>query len=189
AHPKTVFLLGWLEGEPYSFLPREAGPDAGAEAGREPEAGPEAEGAQEAEAGPEAEGAGEAEGGPGGEAEAGPVEPASRFERWRRLFESPAEGRRARLEGDPERGASLLAAVRWVGEDLGVLEWPELGYLAWLERIACLHAQGGNAGKEAKKELGRFRDWWPRKRPPEARVSRVAAEVERFLEGSPAEKD
>ena len=108
-------------------------------------------------------------------------EPPSRFRRWQDPFAGLSRGRAMRLGGDPGKARELLATVRWVRDDLSLVEWPELVYLAWLERVACLHDEGRRDAASAA--LKQFRRWWPDDRPAASRVSTQARQLKRLLDG------
>lgn len=105
-----------------------------------------------------------------------PGTPTTPRDRWLRKFSALAEARALRLAGDVEGARTALAVVEWIGADMRILDWPELGFLAWLERIRC-SANESPDGHEARAEFARFRQWWPEERPAESRVSVIAAEV------------
>lgn len=106
----------------------------------------------------------------------------SAFRRWRRRFSLLAQARTIRQEGDPSQSLELLDSVRWVDSEFRVLDWPELGFLVWLERVQGIRDVGGV--DRAKSEFNRFRAWWPRDRAPESRVSREANRIELLLDGA-----
>lgn len=103
------------------------------------------------------------------------------FERWRRPFQLLASAHAKRVAGDPAGARGLLSGIEWVGPDLAVLPWPELGFLAWIERITCLYHEG--QGEAAAREFERFRQWWPASRAPGTRVARQADSLHILLEG------
>lgn len=102
-------------------------------------------------------------------------------------FVSIGRARTLRVDGDPAAGVDLLAPVRFVEDDLTLTLWPEVVYLAWLERIACLHAAGRT--EDAQDEWTTFRKWWPEDRPEESRVTATAREVDAFLKSDEASGD
>lgn len=105
----------------------------------------------------------------------------SDFQRWRRRFSLVAQARRLREGGDPTGALALLEPVTWVDAQFRVMDWPETGFLAWLERIRAHHDVGDDTS--ALEEFRRFRKWWPRDRAPESRVSEEALRVQVVLEG------
>lgn len=105
---------------------------------------------------------------------------SSRFERWRNRFEVLARSRTLRASGRALEAMRLLENVSWVGPDLEVLDWPELGFLAWLERVRC-HVDLDQRA-EAEAAFREFRRWWPQDRAPLSRVSVLAKLVQESLQ-------
>ncbi|MEM7164312.1 MAG: serine/threonine-protein kinase [Planctomycetota bacterium] len=102
--------------------------------------------------------------------------PTTPRERWRARFDALAVARAQRLAGDLTAARAALAVIPWVGPDMRTTDWPELGYLAWLEEVLCVLAEQPD-GAEARREFARFREWWSVDYPQESRVSVAAAAV------------
>lgn len=101
--------------------------------------------------------------------------PGTALARFSAPFIALPAARALRVGGDPEGALRALDSIRFVADDLRVQPWPEIAYLAWLERIAALTESGRE--EIAREEWRAFREWWPEERPAEAIVSRAAAEV------------
>ncbi|MCA8962521.1 MAG: hypothetical protein KDC38_18475, partial [Planctomycetes bacterium] len=129
-HPKTLFLLEYVDADPYAIVPLTE-------------------------------------------------RPVSEYLRWHHRFSAL---RLARDEHDPAIALEYLSPGRWVDANLRVVDWPEVTYLIWLERIRKTAESGERDA--AMKELGRFRQWWPRDRPATSRVSAAANQLEVELEGA-----
>ena len=129
-HPKTLFLLDYLDRDPYSVAPL-------------------------------------------GES------PVSDFTRWHNGFSALHSAREAE---DVVAARNFVSGVGWVDSELQVIEWPELAYLAWTERIRLLLRSGER--EAAIQAMVRFREWWPNERAPLSRVSIEAKRLEVLIDGA-----
>ena len=106
------------------------------------------------------------------------TEAVSEFSRWHHRYAAVGAARRA---DDPTVALEQLAGVGWVDAELQAIDWPELGYLAWIERIRARAAQGDRDG--ARDALETLREWWPKDRAPNARVSDQVKQLEVDIDG------
>ncbi|MEM7261060.1 MAG: protein kinase [Planctomycetota bacterium] len=128
-HPKTVFLFGYVGGDPYGVEPLGS-------------------------------------------------QVVSEFSRWHHRYAAVGAARRA---DDPAVALELLNGVGWVDAELQAIDWPELGYLAWIERARARAGQGDRDG--ARDALRTLREWWPKDRAPKSRVSDQIRQLEVEIDG------